>query len=71
MKAPLLKNMFDIRRDFGATETRCSGPKGGNVFTCVATLPDGEKITGYGSTMEIAEDTAWHGVKIHLASLHR
>ena len=61
-----MKTAFDIRRDFKATSTITGGVKGGNVFTCAVTLPDGEMVKGLGSTLENAEDTAWHGVKITL-----
>ncbi len=36
------------------------------VYTCEVVLPDGETIKGYGSTLESAEDTAWHGALITL-----
>jgi hypothetical protein len=53
-------------RDFNAFSTITGGIKGGNVFTCIVKLPDGETVRGIGSTLESAEDTAWYGVAITL-----
>lgn len=64
-----LKTAFDIRREFKAVSTLTGGVKGGSVFTCTVTLPDGETVKGIGSTLEKAEDTAWHGVAITLRDL--
>ena len=61
-----MKTSLDIRRDFKATSTRTGGIKGGSVFTCEVVLPDGESVKGIGSTLEKAEDTAWHAIKITL-----
>lgn len=62
-----MKTALDIRQDFGITKTVTSGKE--DLYTCVATLADGEKVTGYGTTLENAEDTAWHGVMITLKDM--
>lgn len=59
-----MKTAQDIRKDFGITKTETRGKE--NVFTCVATLTDGEEVKGYGTTLANAEDTAWYGVRITL-----
>lgn len=59
-----MKTGTNIHRDFPGSKTVTHGK--GNVFTCAVTLSGGDTVTGYGTTLESAEDTAWHGVKITL-----
>jgi hypothetical protein len=59
-----MKNGFHIKRDFPGVQTRTFGRD--KFYTCEAIFPDGETVTGIGSTLESAEDTAWHAVKITL-----
>lgn len=59
-----MKNAFNIKRDFPGTATRTYGHPG--YYICEVEMPDGETVRGIGSTLENAEDTAWHGVKITL-----
>lgn len=62
--SPPLKTTEDIRRDFPGTSFVIVGRPG--AYQC-RVLRDGDVIaTGWGSTVENAEDTAWHGVKITL-----
>jgi hypothetical protein len=59
-----MKNGYHIKRDFPGTQTRTYGR--GNLYKCQVTLPNGEELVGLGTTLEGAEDTAWHAVKITL-----
>lgn len=59
-----MKNGFHIKRDFPGTQTRTFGRD--NFYTCEVELPDGREVKGLGTTLEGAEDTAWHAVKITL-----
>ncbi len=64
-----MKTGEDIRRDFPGASVVTDGKPG--LYTCRVTFPRPsgvglEQVTGYGSTLASAEDTAWHGVAITL-----
>ena len=59
-----MKTALDIITDNPGSKTITRGS--GNVYSCKVSLASGEEITGWGSTLQNAEDTAWHGVKITL-----
>lgn len=66
MKRTTLKTAVDIYQDFPGCKTVSSGIE--PAITCTVTLPGGDTIHGIGSTLESAEDTAWHGARITLNS---
>lgn len=59
-----MKTALDIIASNPGAKTVTRGS--GNVYTCQVTLKDGQKVTGYGSSLASAEDTAFHGVIITL-----
>ena len=61
-----MKTARDIRKDFPeiVTEILTNGTPG--FYTCKVTLTNGEPVAGLGTTLKMAEDTAWHGVAIVL-----
>lgn len=56
-----MKNAFHIKRDFPGTSTRTFGMR--NCYTCEVKLADGSEVKGMGTTLESAEDTAWHTLR--------
>jgi hypothetical protein len=63
-----MKNGFHIKRDFPGVSTRTYGRAG--VYACEVDLPNGDRVKALGSTLELAEDTAWHAVKATLNPSH-
>ncbi len=59
-----MKTAFDIRTAFEGAQTVTSG--GPTVWKSKVTLSNGETLTGWGSSLESAEDTAFYGSVITL-----